>query len=304
MLKSKVLIEKVNARYFELKTQHQSVNHYNEQILLSNENYVNFSNQLGKLKFSLAKAEYLGDNTTANSLKTQVETLEKLIETLKSTLPLTKIEYNCDICKDTGVIDGKRCKCFYRYVTEFMLESLGICEVEETEFSSIMVDKNLTKQYKVIKNYADNFPNTQIPNLILSGNVGTGKTTFAKCVYTTVKKSDNVCVFLSATELNGIFLKVHTSIADRNVNFDLLTEADLLIIDDLGTENIYKNVTVEYLLSLISTRLERNKPFIITTNLTTKELLDRYNERFLSRLSDPKKTLFIPFKTEDLRRIK
>lgn len=304
MLKSKVLIEKVNARYFELKTQHESVKHYNEQILLNNEKYVNFSNELGKLNFLLAKAEYLEDENTVLSLKPQIETTKMLIETLKSTLPLTKIEYNCNICNDTGVFEGKRCKCFYKYVTEFALESLGISEIEETSFSSVIVDKNLTKQYKVIKNYADNFPNTQIPNLILSGNVGTGKTTFAKCIYSSVKKTDNVCVFLSATELNGIFLKVHTSIADRNVNFELLTQADLLIIDDLGTENIYKNVTIEYLLALISARLDKNKPFIITTNLTTKELLERYNERFLSRLSDPKKTLLIPFKTNDLRTIK
>ena len=302
MLKSKILIEKVNSHYFDLQTQHNSINDYNNQILLSDENYINFSNELGKLKFSLAKAQYLGDNAKVSELQTKISRTEKLIETLKSTLPLAKIEYNCEICKDTGVINGERCKCFYKHLTEFALDSLGVLEIENVDFSSLTIDKNLVKQYKVIKNYADNFPNTQISNLVLSGKVGTGKTTFAKCIYSTIKKTNNVCVFLSATELNGIFLKVHTSVADRNVNFDLLTKADLLVIDDLGTENIYKNVTVEYLLALISTRLDRNKPFIITTNLTNKELLERYNERLLSRLSDPKKTLFIPFFTNDLRK--
>ena len=65
---------------------------------------------------------------------------------------------------------------------------------------------------------------------------------------------------------------------------------------------MYKNVTVEYLLTVISTRLDANKPFIITTNLSTSELLDRYNERLISRLSDKTKTRFIPFNLEDLRR--
>ena len=97
---------------------------------------------------------------------------------------------------------------------------------------------------------------------------------------------------------------MHTSQIDRNLTFEVLSNSDLLIIDDLGTENLFKNVTVEYLLSLISSRLERNKHFIITTNLTAKELLDRYNERFLSRLSDKTKTLFLPFNTEDVRRRK
>ena len=80
-----------------------------------------------------------------------------------------------------------------------------------------------------------------------------------------------------------------------------MIDADLLVIDDLGTEPLYKNVTIEYLLSLISNRLENNKHFIITTNLSSAELIERYNERLISRLSDKTKNLHIPFKTKDFR---
>ena len=83
--------------------------------------------------------------------------------------------------------------------------------------------------------------------------------------------------------------------------FNLPELFDILVIDDLGTEPIYNNVTREYLLALISERLDKNKHFIITTNLTAEEMLSRYNERFISRLSDKNKTKFIPFNGKDLR---
>ncbi len=304
MLKSKVLIDKVNSVYFDLKTKRYSIIQQNEDILSKNDKYVNLVNELGQAKFNLAKAEYNGDEFEIIKLKSQVKTLEDLIEKLKSTLPVIKLEYNCNVCKDTGYIDGKRCKCFNRYLTKIALESLEIGETEGLSFSKAIKIDALSKQFKIIKNYADNFPSTKINNLVLSGGVGTGKTFLSKCVLGSLKNTDNIVVFLTATDLNSIFLKMHTSQIDRNLTLEVLSNCDLLIIDDLGTENLFKNVTVEYLLSLISMRLDKNKHFILTTNLTAKELLDRYNERFLSRLSDKTKTLFLPFNTEDVRRRK
>ena len=302
MLKSKTLIDKVNNRYFDLKSQKYAIKRYNDSILDSNKKYVTLLNELGLTKFNLAKAEYQNDTEKVISLKKEVETLEKLILTLKSTLPLQKVKYECDICKDVGKVNDKRCKCFYKYLTEYALESLEVSNVDSFSFDSVIPNNELLKQFKVIKNYASNFPNTQISNLVLSGSVGTGKTTFAKCILTTAKNNGSIAVFLTATELNNIFLKIHTGKVDRSLTLEVLLGADLLIIDDLGTETMLKNVTVEYLLSLISERLYKKKPFVITTNLTNKELLERYNERFISRLSDKNQTLFIPFFSNDLRK--
>lgn len=304
MLKSKALIDKVNNIYFDLKTKRYSIMRHNEEILSKNDKYLNLVNELGQTKFNLAKAEYKGDEFEIIKLKSQVQTLEELCEKVKSTLPVISCDYICNICKDKGYVDGKRCKCFNRYLTKIALESLEISETEGEYFSKAIKVDALSKHFKIIKNYADNFPNTKINNLVLSGGVGTGKTFLSKCVLQSLKNTDNIVVFLTATDLNSIFLKMHTSQIDRTLTFEVLSNSDLLIIDDLGTENLFKNVTVEYLLSLISCRLERDKHFIITTNLTGNELLERYNERFLSRLSDKTKTLFLPFNTEDIRKRK
>ncbi len=301
MIKSKTLIEKVNNIYFDLKTKRYSLQRYNDEIIKSSPTLINLENELGETKFKLAKANYNGNQTESVKLSYQIEALNELIKKETSTLPLVKISYNCNSCNDTGVINGKRCKCFYKYLTETVLDSLEIENTTGYDFNKISTNPKLTKQYKAIKNYADNFPNTKINNLIFTGSVGTGKTTLAKCVLESVKNNDNIVIFLSSTDLNNIFLKMHTAQIDRNITSEVLCDADLLIIDDLGTENVYKNVTIEYLLSLISCRLEKNKHFIITTNLTYKEIYERYNERFFSRLSDKEKTLFVPFFCEDMR---
>lgn len=302
MLKSKILLDKVNGIYADFKAEKFAVIRYNEQILMANEEFVSLENQLGKAKFSLAKAEYNQNVSKASKLKFEIKVLEEQINSIKNSSPIIKYKYRCNACKDTGVYEGKRCKCYYKYLTQVAIESLGVSEPLDSSFDALIKDPKLIKQFKIIRNYAENFPNTQISNLIFSGNVGTGKTELAKCVHTSVKKSDCISLFLTSTELNAIFVKMHTNQADKNLIFEVLTDADLLIIDDLGTEPIYKNVTIESLLSLVSNRIEKNKRIIITTNLNDKELLERYNERFTSRILDKTKTLFIPFYTDDFRK--
>ena len=66
--------------------------------------------------------------------------------------------------------------------------------------------------------------------------------------------------------------------------------ADLLILDDLGTEFVTPYfITVFY--SLLNNRLGAGLPTIITTNITDGALLEKlYTEKISSRLSS-----FVPF---------
>ena len=58
---------------------------------------------------------------------------------------------------------------------------------------------------------------------------------------------------------------------------------DLLILDDLGTE-LGGAFTTACLYDIINTRLVRGLPTVMSTNLSPKELTDRYGERIASRL--------------------
>ena len=59
--------------------------------------------------------------------------------------------------------------------------------------------------------------------------------------------------------------------------------ADLLIIDDLGTE-FSNQFTVSCLYNIINTRMNHGKPMLVSTNLKSDELLSKYDSRIVSRL--------------------
>ena len=79
------------------------------------------------------------------------------------------------------------------------------------------------------------------------------------------------------------------------------TECDLLIIDDLGTE-VVNQFTLSCLYHVINTRLNLQKPTIISTNLAPGELRKLYSDRISSRLTGEFQV--IPFYGTDVRKQK
>ena len=75
---------------------------------------------------------------------------------------------------------------------------------------------------------------------------------------------------------------------------DKYLECDLLILDDLGTEFV-NQFTVSCLYNLINTRQNRGLSTLISTNLSPKEITDKYEDRIYSRLMgrDSKIILFV-----------
>ncbi len=302
MIKVDKLLSKVNDFYTSKQSLRFSYETHIESKLFNNEEYLNLDNSIKKLDFKIAKAEYENNFDLSKSLEEEKSILlNNKNKIYNEIIKDSKFNYYCPTCKDTGFYKNKKCKCFYKLLTKFTLESLNVKERTFNTFDC-EVPKNLTKHYKTLKLYSEKFPNTQIKNFVFFGKVGTGKTYLASCVAGELIKKNMLPIFLTATELNSIFLKMHKQEIDRELVFDILTTCDLLIIDDLGTEPLYNNVTSEYLLAVISERLDKNKHFIITTNLSTSEILQRYNERFLSRISNKKQTAIIPFNCEDLRK--
>lgn len=65
---------------------------------------------------------------------------------------------------------------------------------------------------------------------------------------------------------------------------DTLMHANLVIIDDLGAELDNQFNTASFY-NIINARQNLNRPVIVNTNLTLKEIEQRYSQRTLSRLS-------------------
>jgi DNA replication protein DnaC len=75
----------------------------------------------------------------------------------------------------------------------------------------------------------------------------------------------------------------------------------VLMLDDLGSEPLLQNVTIEQLFNLINERQRRNLPTVISTNLNQEELRTRYTERIASRLTDKRNVQFLVLRGSDGR---
>jgi len=88
---------------------------------------------------------------------------------------------------------------------------------------------------------------------------------------------------------------------DTRLATDSFTRADLLIVDDLGTE-LTNHFTVAALYSLLNERLLAGKSMIISTNLNVEEIAKRYSPQIASRLQGCFKGL--TFLGQDIRVLK
>ncbi|MGI6593582.1 MAG: ATP-binding protein [Christensenellales bacterium] len=179
-----------------------------------------------------------------------------------------------------------------------------------SDFKKVKVNKALKeyadqylKLYGTLASFFEEYPNNTKPNIIISGSVGSGKTYAVTVLKNALLKHKDADVkFLVAQELSDIFWEIHLShINNDAAPFLTILEPDVLIIDDLGTEPIFNNITIPYLYYLITTRLDANKPTIITTNLSADGIKTTYGERILTRLLFPEKTVSIILNAPDQR---
>ena len=136
---------------------------------------------------------------------------------------------------------------------------------------------------------------------MLSGAVGVGKTYLMECVVNELVENGTFVLYQTAFAMNQNLLKIHCGSMEEKEGLNDYLNCDLLCIDDLGTENIIKNVTIEYLYSIINERMINNKKTIITTNLNISQLNDRYGERICSRMVDSSKCLKLDIQGVDIR---
>lgn len=220
-------------------------------------------------------------------------------------LPIKK--YNCSHCADTGYIEGKngkeRCSCFTKMLVEESTKDDCIATTKSFEnFDENIFDLSIKKQILEIrdylKKYSENFPNVKKPNTVLRGETGTGKTFLLSCIFTELKKRGFSVIFITAGKLFDILRKYALNQLE---DIDALLDADMLIIDDLGTEPMFNNITIEYMFLLINERTRNNKPICVSTNLTINQIKSQYNERISSRLLDCSTTYVLSIPGKDLR---
>ena len=155
----------------------------------------------------------------------------------------------------------------------------------------------MVRIYNSCKRFCENFE-SEVKSILFYGPTGLGKTFLSSAVAKEIMDSGKTVVYTRATRLfamNDDYKFGRNS--DKSV-IDNIYNADLLIIDDLGTEPYNKN-SISFLFDVINERIAENKKMIINTNLQLNELTKLYSTRFTSRLYE----YFILYKFygEDIR---
>lgn len=226
----------------------------------------------------------------------------------------TKPRFKCEKCEDSGFVGTKICDCFHREVVENTIRSSGIgALVDRQSFDNfdlkyysgdprtLTIMKNV---FETLREYAEGFT-TSRKSVMMMGGTGLGKTHLSTSIAKSVIEQGYDVVYetvqnvMSDFEYERFGRGYNTDAEEKKT--DKYFDCDLLIMDDLGTE-LTNSFTVSCLYNLINTRINKHLPIIINTNLTHKELKERYEDRITSRLMGEFKVM--PFAGTDIRQQK
>lgn len=307
------IINKLNILFTNRRTSAQSLAYHNLLKARSNHEFSALEKQIKDLTFNLGKAQAFDNHEQAKQLHQQLITAQVKQEQVLNSLKLTKQDlypkYMCINCHDTGRRAGKLCDCYKKELYNQLLKNSGAkTELASfTQFNENIVSnpdqkQQLLKMKAKFEAWVKEYPNTKNHTFLFCGKTGVGKTFMTECIAEAMINKGYLVSFISSFGMNNNFLKYHTTFDDNKQSYyDMLTEPELLVIDDLGTEPILKNVTINYLCALLNDRFNAKKATIITTNLTLEQLLDRYGNRIFSRIVNKADSELFKIEGDDLR---
>ena len=268
------------------------------------------SEERRSLAFSFGRAKLEGREADANEAYAAILALKAAEAGRLAALGLDEgylsPRYECAKCKDTGYLDDLRrkpCRCLidrtlrYRYSLSSVDPSQRFEAFDPSVFKEEQVRRQMLRMRDFCVEYADGFPDNRQKNLLMFGPVGVGKTFLLDCI--AVRVIERGFSVLKLTAYN--FINHVMDGLKSGEGAPTFMEPEPLIIDDLGTEPVIPNVTVEHFHAVISERSAAGRHMAFATNLNVQELTDFYGERTISRLLAPKNGLARRLTGSDLR---
>ena len=223
-----------------------------------------------------------------------------------------EMHYDCPLCRDSGYVEGKKCRCFLQKELELLYhqsrirerlkeENFDTCtdlcysETEMMEGTGLTVRRYMQRVIAGCRRFAREFE-TKGGNLVFYGSTGTGKTFLAGCIAKELIERYLSVVYLSATDLFDMMARdrfARDEEMPEEGGLRTVLDCDLLIIDDLGTE-LSNSFTNSQLFYCLNERLSGGKSTIITTNLSPGQLGREYSERIGSRLVESFRFISMP----------
>ncbi len=201
----------------------------------------------------------------------------------------------CTDCGGSGYVGERMCGCLKELCRQEQKKELSSLLAGRESFESFRLDyyddapdpklgtsprQVMDRVFRRCRTYARDF-SAKSPSLLFSGGTGLGKTFLSAAIARSVADAGFSVVYESAAR---VFADYETEKFGGGANLThKYRHCDLLILDDLGTE-MTTQFTTSALYALVNSRMLAGLPTIVSTNLTTAEIRERYTPQIASRL--------------------
>ena len=268
--------------------------------------------------YSINNAKNILNNIKSTDYSSKIEKLKnqkkEILEKNNISENYLKPFYECNICKDTGYfLDNNyrtnMCNCLRQRILNISYNKSNMSNLKKENFLTFNENKfsdevdiskykvNISPRKNIINikqkclSFVENFDDPNSKNLLFTGNTGLGKTFMSNCIANELLQRGKSVLYQTApvlleTIINNKLSKNKTS--NQDLFYKNVLEADLLIIDDLGTESL-NSMKLSELFTILNTRLlnlnSKITKTIISTNLGIDNIFRTYEERIGSRIA-------------------
>lgn len=135
-------------------------------------------------------------------------------------------------------------------------------------------DKNRTEIIKYFKKFTEGYGKEFIKGMYLYGSFGCGKTYLIAALFNEFAKKDIKSAIVYVPE----FLRALKSSFGTNFEekYDYIKKVPLLLLDDIGAENLTPWARDEILGTILQYRMDQNLPTFFTSNLSLKQIEEHF----------------------------
>ena len=280
--------------------------------------------EIAERSVACAKKLLEGDKSVLDRLKEDLKDLREqkalIIRAAGYPDDYLELHYRCPDCRDTGLIDGRKCHCFLQAQMKLLHAQSNLEDVLEREnFKALSYEyyddteilpqlgiTNAAYMRRVVagcREFVRDFDKKH-DNLLFTGSTGVGKTFLTNCIARELMDDFHSVIYLTASDLFDVFSRNkfdYDNAEDMKDMYRFILDCDLLIIDDLGTE-LNNSFTSSQLFYCINERMNMSRSTIISTNRTLARLRDSYTDRVTSRIMSGYR--IIPLYGGDIRLLK
>lgn len=220
-------------------------------------------------------------------------------------------DWTCKTCADSGYVRLQPCPdCYRATLIPLLFEANTVSGLSEGSFEafdlSLFRDEPLEHEdpertprkvmdqiRKAVLRWSDTFDETK-NDLLFVGATGTGKTYLASAIARRLIDEGYSVAFLSSPTFFDVIGQFQTmkqmfnpdpaEYAEAKERYEALFDAELLILDDLGSEYQSSRKAGAELLTILDRRHQSGRRTIVVTNLDVPELQASFDERLTSRL--------------------